>query len=387
MNQSLDELRSAIAKREITAIAVDTSIFDTKQLDLECGLLSRLQQFADGSIKVVFPDVIVREIEAHLLADIEAAATAIKQAQRLVKKSWMHLSAAPFLHAADVVLKADTTRRIAKNRLDDYLKKISADVVKAEEHVCLGDVMNRYFDCKPPFGEKESKRYEFPDALALLALESWAHKNDTRVLVASTDGDWKSYCAESPRLVHINDLATALGCFQRETANFACQRLAELFHADDKLGFYSAIREAISNQNWEKIEITPEATSNFNFREDVIEISEFRFRIRIAGERVAIEPVDYGEDYLVVQLTVDADLDVAYHFVFENWDGVDRDYVPMGSGRTKREENIELQVLVTLGGDIPGRMKIEEVELLPQKLHVSLGEIEPDWMSNADSYD
>ncbi|MCR4470036.1 hypothetical protein [Burkholderia sp. SCN-KJ] len=46
-----------------------------------------------------------------------------------------------------------------------------------------------------------SRSHEFPDAVALLALEHWAAEHDTAVLVVSTDSDWQRFCSAHPRLL------------------------------------------------------------------------------------------------------------------------------------------------------------------------------------------
>ncbi len=49
------------------AIVVDTSIFDAQQSDLESGLLRRVEH---DRIRVLMPDVIRREAQAHLSRDV-----------------------------------------------------------------------------------------------------------------------------------------------------------------------------------------------------------------------------------------------------------------------------------------------------------------------------
>ncbi|WP_143269599.1 hypothetical protein [Burkholderia catarinensis] len=60
----------------------------------------------------------------------------------------------------------------------------------------------------------------------------------------------------------------------------------------------------------------------------------------------------------------------------------------IGGGSFATDERIEFEVLVMLGGDIPDRMTIDSIEILPGNLHIQLNEIAPDWMhpsQNADT--
>jgi len=56
-------------------------------------------------------------------------------------------------------------------------------------------VIDRYVRSMPPFSK--DKPDEFKDALAALALQSWAVRNDSQIIVIADDGDWHSVCAES----------------------------------------------------------------------------------------------------------------------------------------------------------------------------------------------
>lgn len=60
------------------------------------------------------------------------------------------------------------------------------------------EILNPYWNHTAPFG-KGSKRYEFPDAFALLALKEWSTANDD-VYVVSSDSDWKKACSGKLKL-------------------------------------------------------------------------------------------------------------------------------------------------------------------------------------------
>jgi PIN domain len=78
----------------------------------------------------------------------------------------------------------------------------------------ISDLIQKYFQAKPPFSETGKKKNEFPDAIALMSLETWANKNQTKIIVVTSDNDWKNFCKSSERLLAIDDFAGALGLFQ-----------------------------------------------------------------------------------------------------------------------------------------------------------------------------
>jgi len=61
--------------------------------------------------------------------------------------------------------------------------------------VSCDQVIDRYIRSLPPFSK--DKPDEFKDALAVLALQSWAIRNDSPIVVIADDGDWHSVCADN----------------------------------------------------------------------------------------------------------------------------------------------------------------------------------------------
>ena len=98
-----------------------------------------------------------------------------------------------------------------------------ATIAPVEGAVSLADVVRRYFNATSPFSRKEGKKNEFPDALALLSLETWAEANNTLVMVLSRDNDWMDYAANSARLFCLEDINEGLDYFNRE-ARFVATR-------------------------------------------------------------------------------------------------------------------------------------------------------------------
>jgi hypothetical protein len=85
------------------------------------------------------------------------------------------------------------------------LKKFNAQRL-GYENVSLTRVMNWYEFKRAPFGTGK-KRKEFPDAIAIDAIASYADKNKTPVCVVSKDPDFKNACAYYSGLMHFSSLA------------------------------------------------------------------------------------------------------------------------------------------------------------------------------------
>ncbi|KAA0080903.1 hypothetical protein CIW54_22820 [Paraburkholderia sp. T12-10] len=146
-----------------------------------------------------------------------------------------------------------------------------------------------------------------------------------------------------------------------------------------------ALVDALTNQG-HKIGFSVQADSSFEFEEDVVE-PDFE-DVELPDDPVLeFEAVDYGDDEVVVNVRAIALATVTSHFEFSKWDSIDRESMPMGTGSFATDERIEFQALVTLTGEIPDRMTIESIEILPSSHHIELSEIVPDWMRDGSNFD
>ena len=68
-------------------------------------------------------------------------------------------------------------------RFHQFAEVTSLEIVEANNHVMVGDLIQKHFKAKPPFSETGKKKNEFPDAIALMSLETWANKNQTNIIV------------------------------------------------------------------------------------------------------------------------------------------------------------------------------------------------------------
>lgn len=381
-----EQIRDDVEKGSISAIALDTSVFDAKQLSLETGLLRRVEQFRDSNgVELLIPDVVKSEVLAHLVRDAGKARSELHRAVRLVEKERL-LPADAYEHLRAAVGRVADPMAAATERMEGWLTRTQAQVLEVAARIDLHTLFDRYFKAQPPFAENGNKKHEFPDAASLLALEHWAEEASTKVLVVSTDPDWKKYCASSTRLVWIGDLGDALSAFQDETARFAARRLAELSVDKDPLGLASALLGAL--QADDRIEFNVEATSSFAFEQDVVEPNFHKVDLPDVDAALAeFESVDHWDGTVIVRVSATAFAAVTSYFNFSSWDGLDKEYLDIGSGKFTTDERIEFDALVTLTGTIPDRMAIESVEILPAKHSITLHDIDPSWMHEQDSDD
>lgn len=382
-----EKINDLILAGEITALTIDTSIFERNSLALEGGLLAQLEQFREGEFELVIANTVASEVKRHLAKNATDATKALRTALAHTAKHRALSSAhqEELTALANLAVADDDAR--ARKRFDDWAQQVGANVIHEDEFASIGEVMRRYEAGEPPFAETGEKKQEFPDAVALSTLEGWAKKRDTRILAVARDKDWQRYGAQSERLVVVDDLADALSTIQGlGPAREPSVRLATLFVGGDAVGLHDAVLEAARYQA-DKFEFQVEADSQFAVQEEGIEAAVYDISLDISDATGAtLATISHDKGQAVIKLSGAASLSVDVHFSFEKFDSIDRDYVGMGSTTISDDVEIEFEALVTVQIDADG-LTLRGVELLPVTQYLHFNDVEPDWMSDPDSYD
>jgi len=366
-------IRMQVASGEISLLSLDTCIFDRYRHGLNLGLLARLSQFAGTEVQVTLSDIVVREVRQHMSADAEDARSKVVSSVRRFGKYW-GVSSEDGEAAIAPLIRDRTAGQVVEVCLDAFQRDAAAIVVGTAPRVRIQDLVERYFEVRVPFENKKDKRHEFPDAMALLALENYAEEQDKRMLLVSTDGGWKRFAQESPHLVCVSDLSTALSFFQALPLVVSA-RLAERLRAGDLPELDEEIERALSSFA-EGMELYIEASSSYFFEEDLpeTEILDVRYE-----DDPLFVPVEQDDDVYVLELTVWADARVTCSFSFSMKDWIDKDYVSVGSNTVMTEIEMPFSLTVTIEGDPDGEFQVTDVEIIQWESHVDFGEVEPDW--------
>lgn len=379
-----DEIKVAIANGEIGAITLDTSIFDGNSLKLESGLLQRVEQFRGSGIQFVLSEIVVNEVLAHLTKNALDAQTHLETAYKGLEKYW--LISKEKLDATTIELLQDKTAAdLARDRLESFIDTMACQTILAAEHIDVSEMLRRYFAPQPPFSPKENKKNEFPDAFALLSLESWAAKSGKKLLAVSKDGDWVRYCKDSAFLVQVEDLGIALSLFHQD-ASVACNLLSLQLQSGGLPDLQGMVEESVY-RHIERMDFLVEADSSYWLDDEITDYDVKEVVLGRDGDSPpSFEPVDAGTGYLVAKLPISAELKVECDFQFSVKDGIDKDYMSIGAATVRRNVTVQLEVLVTFGGEIPGAPTIDEIEIIgTSRLRVEFGYVEPEWREDPNS--
>ncbi|MFG6559012.1 PIN domain-containing protein [Sulfitobacter sp. 1A15299] len=372
------EIDDAISRGQITLLSIDTSIFSQYQNGLEHGLLQRLSQFEASDVDLVLSDVVVGEVYRHM---VEAAVSGDKALKDAVKRSGAARNLDKAAREAIVagVALGETPEQCVTRRWTDFQARTGYKLVVTADLVSAGDLFNAYFEVKPPFESKETKKFEFPDAMALQGLEAFAKHADKLMLVVSADGGWLNFCNQSAWLIHARELGAAMSLFQK-VPSVVCAALSNQV-ADGKA---DQLHSAIENELMsfvEGMEIYPEASAAFSYEPEVEEKEYQSFEFR-DGPVFKLIDHEEAEEVFVFETVVDVNISVSCSFSFQVRD--EGEYISIGGAYATAEATQKMSLVVTIYGDPKAEFDVVEVEVLDHDKWVDFGYVEPDYGDDHD---
>lgn len=364
------ELIELVERGEIVGFTLDTTEFHHAGYNFQSRILRALGQFARTDVALVFSEVVLSEVHAHLRDDVKAKSDQLRSALRQIgKAAVVALEPAPAMLGLGI--PADPGAR-ATELIDGFIGEVKAERIPADEGPTVRRLTDLYFSFLPPFSKKADKKSEFPDAIALLSLEHWAEEADGYVLAVSNDGDWSRFAEASPRVVCVPALAPALNAFNRDDA-FVAARIA----ANLAAGTATAIQAAIDAALNAAVEIFDvEATSQYSYDTedgyatiDKWDVTDARFDV-----------VDSDDDFVTLAFPISVKATFETSFSFSIRDGVDRDYVGIGGTQASTTEEFDVQVVLTIArDDDDDNPQVVALETDVPSLAVDFGYVEVDY--------
>ena len=347
------------------AISIDTSVFDGHGLRLKSGWLKHLEQFSKAPGTLLIADVVRSEVHKHLTTKMLEAQKSLSGARQAVGEYWnVKVETSHGFEAASM----ESVQNEAASRLDDFLSRCKAVVLKAEGTVSVDRLMSDYFAAKAPFEISGAKKSEFPDAVALQTLEAWSRQTGRYVLLVSGDRGWRAFAEASDRLCCVESLEIAINVFQQRDAVRAdlLQKLVRFFR-EERWSATDELADQIADLNWEV-----EAPSWHNYEVNFeVSVSQIAFADGDVAE--SLHAVDLADDLLTVAANLEVTLDVDADFSFE-LEGV-------SLGGTSVSEKVTKEVTALLTFDMKNSTEPELIESdLPRRhMILHLQQVEPDY--------
>ncbi|WP_122669485.1 PIN domain-containing protein [Pseudomonas viridiflava] len=365
---------------EFEAILIDTSIFDSNGLRLEKGLLSKLSQFKKSPIDLIFPDVIIGELQAHLIKKIKESRGSLEKA---INDAGDHLflSGESYSNAKALIADSVDIDKLADARIEKFIDAVGGKKLECGKNLDITDLLEKYFANSAPFSESGKKKNEFPDAITLLSVENWAEANGKSVLAISQDGDWRAYCAGSKNITLSDDLSAVLISYNRANPVYALiAKLEASLESQAAKDFITAIENRLESI-LEDFTPNQDAESAFYWEPDGCS-GQFR-NFTLNSEQVRL--IEKNDEYIVLEMDASITVDVEGEFSLSVHDSTDGDYVPIDSCSVSVEESFDSKLLVTVNGDFSGLtenvelddLEVEDVEIVSMPTTIHFGTLEP----------
>lgn len=349
------------------AISVDTCIYQQHGFRLESGQLRHLEQFSGTPGVVVMSDVVQHEVLAHMVTEAVKAKSKLKGALEDVRDQWPTAADAP---TPNDILGTETAEVVTAGRLNAFLSRCGGEVINASGRVDISDLMRRYFQPSLPFERSGDKKHEFPDAVALIALESWAEEHNKSILLVSNDRGWQAFAEASNRLSCVADLDAALELFQKRDAT----RTQLVEHV-------TALLEAEA-ESWDGLHELTSLLNSTMWVEDVSAMFDYDIDLQVDVTEVkfaddpmlgSLRAIDYSNGALTVIGKFEATVSVEATFIFV-MDGVN-----LGGCAVSEHKTVDFEALITFeepGGD---ELKAVDIELVRRMHKLDFGHLEPDY--------
>lgn len=378
-DEDIGRLRELLDQGLLNALTVDTSIFDEKGRRLNKGMFSQLTQFGKHPADLLFSDVVLMEMKRHLIERLKSVKARFSPD---LGDAWEFLGMEK-RQVEDLLTQLDqlpSLEEICEDQFRDFLDESSAKVICAEEHVPMGELVRTYFEGKPPFEEFNPKKSEFPDAIALKTLDTWATNNGRHLLVVSKDKDWVRFCGGSERLHCISDLATALELLQTpgDVVKSMLQRVFDELQSP-RLPLHVTLSEFIEELDWYEY-IRVDANSQFEFELDDIDVVDVS-GVFFPKSPQEIKLTEQDEEEVTITLAVQAQIAFVANFSFRKWDSSDKEYISMGRGSFSNQATAKIDITLVLP-IANGSFNEISMDADIETIDANLGNIEPDWMSS-----
>ncbi|MBW9352876.1 DUF4935 domain-containing protein [Citrobacter sp. EC_71] len=367
-------------EKNYTAITLDTSIFDGNALKLEKGLLGKLKQFNGSPTKFVLTDIVVNELTKHLSEKIISSKTLL---QKALEEANEHLffEGSLLTEAKQQLIDSPEINELATSRVNAFLEQTGAIILDSAEYVGVAELRDNYFNNKPPFAVTGKKKNEFPDAIALLALEHWAKKNSEVIYAVAKDGDWKGYCEGSERIDYNENLGDALNYFNNKDAPFLMvSKLESAFQFLKANKFGLQLRNELE-RIFTGYYVNQDGDSPFNWEPDGVDVTFIDFTT--IDDKLKL--IEKAESSIVVEALINVELNAEGTFSLYQYDSIDHDQVYLGCVTKEVDENFECRVLITFEGDLEEAkenidcLEIDNVEVIDKLDTIHFGYLELDY--------
>jgi hypothetical protein len=195
-------------------IFIDTEVFVSNNF-FQSANLQRLAEFGNSNtVNLYLTEITKNEIQSNIKENLLNAQHEINNFKKLISNKGKILknleNFKPYIELPTLEINLDFDRMSLE--LDNFIEKGKINFIPYKL-ADLEKVVNSYFNQSPPFSLGK-KKYEFPDAIVLSAIENWCIKNEQKIYAISNDSDFNNYV--SNKIITISNIKEILDIINRQ---------------------------------------------------------------------------------------------------------------------------------------------------------------------------
>jgi hypothetical protein len=189
-------------KQPIRLVALDTEVFVQANFHFQSKTFQKLIKLVRDEIIYIYLTTIThQEICDHIHREAKQSASAFKTIHKdFRKQAKIIFNSCNFKNLLSLKLEEEVLLNELKKQFSDFINESQIEILSVES-VAPEYVFSKYFKSIPPFNQGK-KKYEFPDAFAIAAIEIKAKLENKKIYVISGDKDWLEACNQSDHLIY-----------------------------------------------------------------------------------------------------------------------------------------------------------------------------------------
>lgn len=366
---SHEQIKAEIANGNVFAISIDTAIFDAKQKAFGNPILRRLDQFHSRNVQLVIVDVIASEMRAHLCEAALETQRALKKALRSHSVRWRREESAQVTE--ELLINSDASV-FANREFEEFVEQCKAIVIDAAGTPdAIQQVFNRYFGRQPPFGPADKRKSEFPDAFALLRLESLAANMEKLLICVAPDKGWIDFARDSNWLVCVDRLEDALALFNAADQHLA-DSIVQCWQESGDVECFDLVSNAFEYRLGD-LDFVIDATTDLYYEaEPIAAVLQYIAPETIGSPKVIA--VDGETVTFVVQLEATIGFEAIFYFYAT--DDIDKDHVALGSEKAYTEDTLSFDITITAERSLENGLVFRDADVAKRVLEIDFGYVD-----------
>ena len=366
------DILKKVNRGELTLLTIDTEAIVKDGTLVGPSRLDMLSQFSSSKNTFVLSEVVVKETISRIKKIVDGADNGIKEKIKNIGNV-RDVDTKELEEVASKITSKETSQERANRVFEDFREKTSAQILKASDHITIDDLLSNYFDKAPPFHVEKWKK-EFPDAIALHILNSYADAVKKYMIAVSRDNAWKSYCDSSDWLVHVEDLVKAIEYFDQRPTIAAATRFMSFLQNVYTGEAFDDLDEKISS-HIETMNINLVAESYVYYEYEDIEFN-LRGNLDMGFDSTYFVNYDDQKKRYTFEAKIGVVLELSANFTFKNSRGSEGP--KLGPYRIERNFVKDGLIRIYAFEDIHGSFNIDGVEFVNMDSTFDFGFVHPE---------